>query len=118
MSDQTVKACDNCKYRDNPAGDFPCMFCVDENRWEADVAFIDKTGEGKAILGFKDKLEDAIKQPFDLDKLINDHWKYVEDTLVIHGVYGVDMHRAEHHYKTAAKHFWKHCCEHYGIKEE
>lgn len=57
-----------------------------------------------------------------LDKLINDHWYYVEGILyaaILHEEATEEeverIREIEYHYKTSGKHFWKHACEHYGV---
>jgi hypothetical protein len=44
-------------------------------------------------------------------KLIDDHWAYVEGILRIHGATDKELGIACHHYKTVFAHGWKHCYE-------
>jgi len=77
-------------------------------------------------ISFIDKLKDALpkEKKFSLDKLIDDHWKYVEMTLMTHLVDPThlaipkEIQVAEFHYRTAFRHGWKHALEHYGIEEK
>lgn len=57
-----------------------------------------------------------------LDKLINDHWEYIEGVLyaaILHEEAKEEeverIREIEYHYKTSGKHFWKHACEYYGV---
>jgi hypothetical protein len=46
-----------------------------------------------------------------LNKLINDHWKYIEGVLDKAGTYESQLKEIEYHYKTAFAHGWKHHAE-------
>jgi hypothetical protein len=46
-----------------------------------------------------------------LDKLVDDHWKYIESVLIAHGVTVSDRLIAKFHYKTAFVHGYKHALE-------
>ena len=55
-----------------------------------------------------------------LDKLVDDHWKYIEGVLYSAIQYdeATEMDEArikeiEFHYKSSAKHFWGHCREYH-----
>jgi hypothetical protein len=48
-----------------------------------------------------------------LDKLVDDHWKYIKGLLEVSGVIDADIAMCEYHYKTSAKHFWSHAREYY-----
>jgi hypothetical protein len=48
-----------------------------------------------------------------LDKLVDNHWNYIEGLLEVSGVIDVDIAMCEYHYKTSAKHFWSHAREYH-----
>ena len=54
-------------------------------------------------------------------ELLESHWKDIHDTLVAHEEMPELILIAEHHYLTAARHFWKHAveaCEEARVVEE
>lgn len=48
-----------------------------------------------------------------LDKLIKDHWNYIEGVLDKAGTYPTALAEIEYHYKTAFSHGWRHAKEYY-----
>ena len=44
-----------------------------------------------------------------LEKLIDNHWLYVDGILENTGIEYKDKRRLEYHYRTAMAHGWKHC---------
>ena len=46
-----------------------------------------------------------------LKKIIDEHWEYVEKTLDVHSLDAQQIEIAEHHYRTAFEHGWKHAKE-------
>jgi hypothetical protein len=46
------------------------------------------------------------------EKLANDHWEYVKETLIVHSAENIEI--AEYHYKTAFVHGFKHGVESCG----
>lgn len=48
-----------------------------------------------------------------LDKLIKDHWNYIEGVLDKAGTYPTALAEIEYHYKTAFSHGWRHAKEFY-----
>ncbi len=113
MSDpMSEHGCHNCLFYDS------CFKRVKQTSgwcgsWESDTSF--------AV-----KIRDALpkEKNFSLDKLIDDHWKYVEMALMTHLVDPThlvipkEIQVAEFHYRTAFQHGWKHALEHYGIEEK
>jgi hypothetical protein len=47
----------------------------------------------------------------DLEKLIADHWDYVEGILIAGGHSTMMIEEIGYHYKTAWRHGWKHAME-------
>lgn len=50
----------------------------------------------------------------DLNKLIDDHWSYIKELLLVHGHSDADINTISFHYKTAFKHGYKHAKEKYN----
>jgi len=78
--------------------------CMSDEKWER--------------LPSKEVEEDNVwkhKEKEHLDKLVDDHWGYIEGVLVAASPTGSDFRIAEieYHYKTAAKHFWGHAREYH-----
>lgn len=48
-----------------------------------------------------------------LNKLINDHWKYIEGVLDHSGTEYESIKEIEYHYKTAFEHGWRHAKEYH-----
>lgn len=48
-----------------------------------------------------------------LNKLIDDHWDYIECVLLRSNPYisDIQMDEVRFHYKTSGRHFWGHCRE-------
>lgn len=54
----------------------------------------------------------------EIQKLIEDHWNYINDLLYAHGQSKEIIEIVEFHYKTAFEHGWKHAIEDIEIKEK
>ena len=61
----------------------------------------------------KEAADDKKKEKEYLDKLVNDHWVYIEGILKVSGVIDVDIEMCKYHYITSAKHFWGHSREYH-----
>ena len=46
----------------------------------------------------------------ELTEMIDKHWEYVKGVLLAHNP-SLNTREAEYHYKSAARHFWKHAKE-------
>ena len=46
----------------------------------------------------------------EIDKMISDHWQYVSGAILM-ACPSRNISEIEYHYKSAAKHFWKHAKE-------
>lgn len=118
MSDAMERYCSNCAYYDRGVGCQTPSYeaCINYSMHK----FPEEINQTVAAIN---KLEKTLslrkdQEKFSLDKLIDDHWKYVEDMLRVHGTEEEAIDIVGFHYKTSGKHFWKHCCEHYGIEGE
>ena len=120
------KSCHNCLYYDFIMGCSAerCNDTFDGWRPKAGtVSFIDLVKDALPNKEETREMDHIINPPFikeeefSLDKLINDHWNYIEDLLKVHSQEPEVIEIAEFHYRTAALHFWKHCKEHHNIKE-
>lgn len=115
------KSCDTCLYQ-NPFDTGECLseMCEENmNGWRARGDAQSKKG------GYPLKKSNPESNPhFSLDKLIDDHWQYNKGLMGYCLPYGVDgwetddiLRLVEFAYKQSGKHFWKHCKEHYNIKD-
>jgi hypothetical protein len=57
------------------------------------------------------KSKDPVKPTTKSQKLADDHWAYIKDLLVIHGMTDIEIKTIGFHYKTAFVHGWKHGVE-------
>ena len=116
MGDAMSRDCYNCYYMNHSVG-HPCGSCLghEKHKFPEEV-------DPNLNSSFQDKLEAALKnseKDSGLDKLINDHWNYIESLLNQTILWDeVEMTKEEYvsamgfHYKTAFRHGWKHREEH------
>ena len=89
--------CENCRYRDDPAGSDPCCSCFEASKWEARAMYEDlvknlreATGWKKASIHYSlmnqaadaiEELSKVIQNHDFLESLINSHWIPVTERL-------------------------------------
>jgi len=105
--------CVGCKDYHKSDYAYPCKVCahIDANMakdWYEDARSVQGYATPEEMFEAMDK-EDKDEQEY-LDKLINDHWAYIEALLKAHGN-ELDAGIAEFHYKSAFRHGFKHCKE-------
>lgn len=111
------KSCDTCLYQ----GQFNKDECYAEQCNEDFSGWrnrVEEVGIDAPLIRAMDKAYNTYKDKFSLDKLIDDHCKYVEDMLRVHGTEEEAIAIVGFHYRSAFRHGYKHCLERHNIVEE